>query len=157
MPGQYLRTNYRVTGGLLDAVALGQGFIKGSWGAGAGIDNIGPIIMGSWGPGNFPGTETSCVISIMGGSAVASFCGCDKCGDGSGYKVFPFFIRSKTRNPVMSVSAPVLFASLSTCAGASQFFVWAGGSTVSVLGGCTSGDGGPSAAFFWIGLVVSTP
>jgi len=155
--GQYLRTNYRRTGGELDVISLGKGFTLGSDWGGAGT-NIGPIVFGSW-SGNFTGTEGSAVLSIEAYSALASFYGCDKIGDGSGYRIFPFIIQRKldTIQCCSDRSMPLYFCSLTASAGASQMLIWIGASDGSVLDGTTSAAGGPSAAFVWIGLVVSAP
>jgi hypothetical protein len=152
MPGQYLRTNYRITGGKLDAIALGEGFIKGSWAAGAGV-NIGPIVMGSYSGTAATYGSTTGVISIEAGSALASFYGCDKVGDGSGYRIYPFIIqqRAELANSLAGLNLGILKGSLSTSVGASQMLIWLGGSVYSTYG-CDW-----SAHFNWVGLVVSTP
>jgi hypothetical protein len=117
-------------------------------------------VIGSF-SGNFAGGAGSCVISIEAASAMASFYGCDQ--GVNGYKVFPFWIRPKYRDTqsalISSISAAIYWASLTTSAGASQFFVWAGGSDQSAFSGTTSAgaEAGLSAAFVYTGLVVSGP
>jgi len=151
--GQYLRTNYRRTGGELDAIALGKGLVLGSAG-GSGVGGQGggckmaPFVMGSW-----SGTATSNTISIVAGSALASFYGCDKVGEGSGYRIMPFFVQSKvaTETGASCQSQFLFIASLSASVGASQFFIYLGGSDTSML----TSDW--SAHFYWVGLVVSAP
>jgi hypothetical protein len=149
MAGQYLRTNYRITGGLADAVTLGgAGFVTGSAVGGAGAA-IGPLVVGSWsGSCSTYGAGTG-VIALEAASVLASFFGCDQ--GVNGYKIFPFYIMSRLNTTGTSTSNPLLFGSVTTSAGASAMFIWAGGSDVLTY------ESDWSAHFNFVGLVVSGP
>ena len=162
--GQYLRTNYRRTGGELDVISLGKGIVLGSAG-GSGVGGQGggckmaPFVMGSY-SGNFPGITISTVgsnaIKINAGSALASFYGCDKVGEGSGYGVYPFWVRPKlTQGLAQSGTGNIhWYASLTTSTGCSDFFIYY---RLSDTIGFGTESAGQSACFVWAGLVISAP
>jgi hypothetical protein len=156
MAGQYLRTNYRITGGQVGVALGGAGLTAGSAIGGAGAA-IGPIVIGSY-SGNAAGVAgagSNCIM-IEAASALASFFGCDQ--GVNGYKIYPFYVRPKYRNLAatgQSGSNPIYYGSVSTSAGASQMFFWYGISAQTATSGTASA--GQSFAFVYTGLVVSGP
>ena len=81
---KYLRTNYRLTGGLLDPDGIGAGGAKGSWLGGAGTDNpYGGFIMGSM-------TAQNSIFTVSAYGAMSAYYGAGKFA--SGYKIMPIAV-----------------------------------------------------------------
>lgn len=81
MVRKYLRTNYRLTGGIIDIDAIGAGANKGSWLGGTGTKNPhGGFIMGST-------TGQNSIFTVSAYGAMSEYYGSGQFG--SGYKIMP--------------------------------------------------------------------
>ncbi len=142
--GKYLRTNYRLTGGLVDPDAIGGGAVSGSWLGGAGTRNAyGGFVVGSI-------TVNNSILTISAYGALNEYF-----GNGmftSGYKVLPI-----AWHVVKQGSAPYdVYLSLSFNNSAIPFIPYRLSlHTASQLDYATGVS--ISAKVIWCGFIVSTP
>lgn len=148
--GSYLRTNYRITGGELDANALGGGLVQGSWGGGAGTrKQYGGFIMGS-----FASTMLTTTTPISAYGAMGSYYGDGLFGPG--YKIFPFAVLDGSVPVGGTASVQYIYAASTD---GSIFYVK--GIKISQSGTAKAGAVGfaseEAVHFVWAGFIVSGP
>lgn len=82
--GRYLRTNYRLTGGLINIDGIGAGAAKGSWLGGNGTrDEYGGFVMGSV-------TGQNSIFTVSAYGAMSAYYGGGMFD--SGYKIMPIAV-----------------------------------------------------------------
>ena len=140
---KYLRTNYRLTGRLIDPDAIGGGAALGSWLSGAGTrDAFGGFVVGSI-------TANNSILIMSAYGALNEYF-----GDGmftSGYKILPI-----AWHAIKQGSAPYdVYLSLSFNNSAIPFIPYRASLTVSQLDYATGVS--VSAKVVWCGFIVSVP
>lgn len=152
---RHLRANYRVTGKELDADAVGEAVVQGSWGGGAGTRRwCGGFIMGS-----FASAQPDSCLPVSAAGAIASFYGSDGgLSNRTGYKIFPFAAWNACG---VGGSVAEFFKLSVSVAGDSCFGIIGIRFSASAGGGAFSIDavscGGASIHVVWAGWIVSGP
>lgn len=148
MTRKYLRTNYRLTGGVIDIDGIGAGANKGSWLGGTGTMNPhGGFVMGS-----MTGQNSIFIVSAYG--AMSAYYGDGQFG--SGYKIMPIAVYNIHQGSALQqVYATMSFNNSAFALIPVRLSLTPGSATSADLNVVTGAS--VSAKVVWCGFVVSTP